>query len=134
MTGEGVLAPVVREVAPDRVDVVGAVLRVVVLDHEARAADRVVMAATGLQRAGPRERDRGEARVRDPLPVRGGDVVPGPTEVVPDKALQAFLLGWCQVVVADPGRDARELGAHAVPAQDVGRRHGIDDRDRPLLD
>src|SRR6185295_15884926 len=42
---EHVLAPVVVELAPHRVDVVGAVLGVVVLDDEGRPAERVVVAA-----------------------------------------------------------------------------------------
>ena len=51
-----VLAPVVRRVAPDRVDVVGPILRVVVLDQQARAADGVVVALTRDVRARPRRR------------------------------------------------------------------------------
>ena len=64
-----VLAPVVVEVAPDRVDVVRAVLRVVVLDEEARAADRVVVAVTRLLRPGPCERDLVQPAGDDALPV-----------------------------------------------------------------
>ena len=48
-----VLAPIVGEVAPYGVDVVGAVLRVVVFDQQARAMDRVVVAAARLDRGLP---------------------------------------------------------------------------------
>ena len=93
VASEQVLAPVVGEVAPDGVDVVGAVLGVVVLDQEARAADRVVVAASGLLGPGPRERDGGQARARDPFPVGRGDVVAAPLEVMADQAFEAVLLG-----------------------------------------
>ena len=66
---EEVLAPVVVEVAPDRVDVVRAVLRVVVLDEEARAADGVVVAVTRLLGTRPRERDLVQPGGDDALPL-----------------------------------------------------------------
>src|SRR2546423_1542483 len=53
--GEEVQAPVAFEVAPDGVDVVGVVLRVVVLDQEARTLDPVVVALTLLDAAHPGE-------------------------------------------------------------------------------
>src|SRR4030088_2625242 len=42
------LAPVARNVSEDRVNVVGTILGVVVLDQEARTLDRVVVALAGL--------------------------------------------------------------------------------------
>ena len=63
-----VLAPVVGQVAPDRVDVVRAVLRVVVLDEEPRPADRVVVTAARRVRPGPGEGDARRARRRGSAP------------------------------------------------------------------
>ena len=86
---EEVLAPVVREVAPDRVDVVRAVLGVVVLDEEPRPADRVIVAPAGRLRPGPGERDarRGPAStIRSHSAV--GDLRPRPLEVVPHEPLE----------------------------------------------
>ena len=44
------------EVAPDRVDVIAVVLRVVELDQERRALHAVVVLLPALDRAGPRKR------------------------------------------------------------------------------
>ncbi len=41
--GQGIAAEIGREVAPDRVDVVGAILRIVVLDQRGGAVDPEVM-------------------------------------------------------------------------------------------
>src|SRR5262245_34113426 len=49
------IAEVALEVAPQGVRVVRAVLRVVVLDREARTLDAVVVRLTGLEAAGPHE-------------------------------------------------------------------------------
>src|SRR5688572_28562224 len=118
MVAEQVRAPVVREVAPDRVDVVGLVLGVVVLHEECGASNRVVVATTGFHWTSPGERDRGEARVLDPLPVRGGDLVPCSPDVMLHQRGEALLLGLRQVVVADPGGNRGYVRARPVPAQD----------------
>ena len=91
MRREEVLAPVVLQVAPDRVDVVGAVLGVVVLDDEARPADRVVVAAAGRLRARPGERDLGQAGIGDLGPGRVGDLRSDAIDVVPDQPLERRL-------------------------------------------
>ena len=52
---EHVRAKVVREVAPDGVDMVRVVLRVVVFEQEGRALHAVVVAVAALQAARPRE-------------------------------------------------------------------------------
>src|SRR4051812_34593825 len=57
--GQQVGAPVPPQVAPHGVRVVRAVLRVVVLDQEGLAADRVVVRLAGERGPGPREADRG---------------------------------------------------------------------------
>src|ERR1044071_8927959 len=67
--GQEVLAPVALEGAPDRVDVVGVVLGVVVLDDKARALDRVVVAGPLLDRSAPGEGDRVEAGPLDLVPL-----------------------------------------------------------------
>ena len=63
MGGEHVAAEVGAQVAPDRVDVVGVVLRVVVLDEQVAALDAVVVRLAGLGAAGPGERQRVEGVV-----------------------------------------------------------------------
>src|SRR5687768_7777824 len=64
-----VLAPVVGQVAQDRVDVVGAVLGVVVFDQEGRALDGVVVALVRLLAAQPGEGDAVEAGLLDRPPL-----------------------------------------------------------------
>src|SRR6478735_4747899 len=86
--GERVLAPVVGEVAPDGVDVVRPVLRVVVLEQERRAADRVVVASTWLGGPGPAERHVVQAVLGEAAPGRGGHVVAVATQVVADERVE----------------------------------------------
>src|SRR5262249_25225806 len=55
MPGQDVVAPVVVRVAPDRVNVLAAGLRVVVLDEQSRCLDPVVVPLPGPDPARPRE-------------------------------------------------------------------------------
>src|SRR5262245_3352860 len=63
------VAEVVGEVTVDAVNVIGAVLRIVVLDQERRALDEVMMRLTGLEAAGPLEMDLLHTRPLDAHPI-----------------------------------------------------------------
>ena len=121
-----VLAPVVVEVAPDRVDVVGAVLRVVVLDDEASARGPRSSGRGPERRIRPRRtsRRRGRRRRSAPTPRRrppaararrsAGSGVRGP----PGAARRGPHAG------SRPGRTAGPRAAG--PGEDVGRRDVVD--------
>src|SRR6185436_15922289 len=63
------VAEVVVEIAVDTMHVIGPVLRVVVLNHERRALNQVVMRLTRLETAGPEEMDLLRAGPIDPSQV-----------------------------------------------------------------
>src|SRR5215210_7730882 len=84
VTGQKVLAPIVGEVPPDGMDMVGAVLGIVVLDQERRALDGVVVPLARLFPTGPGEGDWLEAGPLDLLPLVGGDLGGRPPDVVPN--------------------------------------------------
>src|ERR1700704_3739806 len=79
---EDVFAPVAREVAPDAVDVIGVVLRIVKLDEERRALDAIAMALAVFEPAGPRELDVVPPRGGDAAEIIGGDVASHPVGVI----------------------------------------------------
>src|SRR5688500_3692668 len=79
-----VLAPVARERSPHRVDVVRVVLGVVVLDHERRTLDRVVVASALLNAAAPGERNPVQPGPLDLVPLLAGDLVADPADIVLD--------------------------------------------------
>ena len=67
------IAPkVALEIAPDRVDVIGLVLDIVVLDNKRRTLDPVVMRLPRLEAAGPPEIDLTPARLTDGIHPRPG--------------------------------------------------------------
>ena len=82
---EWVAAEVVVEIAPDGVDVVGVVLRVVVLEDEAWSLDAVVVRLAGFDPARPGEVDLAEARFFDLRPVFLGEVEAMPAEIEVDE-------------------------------------------------
>jgi hypothetical protein len=69
------VAEVVPVVAPDRVDVVARIDRVVELDQDLTSLDPLVVGRPLLQAAGPAEPQVLESVVLDPLHVGGGDLV-----------------------------------------------------------
>src|SRR5262249_5972989 len=71
---EQVHAEIVPRIVPDRMDVVGAILRVVVLDQERRAVQPVVVRLSGIDGAGPREAHVLGAGVAHPAKLLVGDV------------------------------------------------------------
>src|SRR5262245_50278466 len=92
VVGQYVLAPVVGEIAPDAVDMIGAVLRVVVLDQKRRPFDGIVVPLAALLRAGPGKRQRVQAGPLDLRPDLRADLVRRPLDVVPDYADQVAAL------------------------------------------
>ena len=84
--GEEVLAPIVFDVAEDRVDVVGLVLGVVVLDQEAGAGDRVVVTLARIFRASPGKGQALEAGSLDPRPRARAQLVGRALDVMADEA------------------------------------------------
>ena len=127
-----VRAPVVAQVAPDAVDVVGAVLGVVVLDEERRAEDRVVVPLAGLGPAGPPEVHLVEPGLHRCVPRRRAAGSGGAAEVVPDEALERRLLVGAQVGVGDAAGDPRGVGDRVEAGDDVVRRLVGRDGEGPL--
>ena len=123
MGGEEVVAPVPPQVPPHRVDVVGVVLRVVVLDQERRSAHRVVVALPALQRSGPGERHVVEPGVDGIPPCRVSDRRRGAAEVQPDQPPEQIPLASVELAVGDALRHDRRVGNWIVPREDVVRRH-----------
>jgi hypothetical protein len=71
--GQQVPGEVAAQVAPHGVDVIGPVLGVVVLDEQARTAERVIVAGAWLDRPGPPEAHLVESGVGDVGPGLVGD-------------------------------------------------------------
>ena len=59
-------------IVPDRMDVVGLVLGVVVLDQQVRAVQAVIMRPARFEAAGPGEMDLLQSGLADPRPLRLG--------------------------------------------------------------
>ena len=72
--GQCVVAEVGGEIAPYRMDVVGAVLGVVVLDQRRRPVDAEVIGLARSERAGPREAEAVEALLHHALLLAGDEV------------------------------------------------------------
>jgi hypothetical protein len=71
--GEQVAGEVSAQVAPHGVNVIGPVLGVVVLDEQARTAERVIVAGASLDRPGPPETHLVDSGVGDVGPGLVGD-------------------------------------------------------------
>src|SRR6476469_8540830 len=89
---EQVLTPVVGEIPPDRVNVGSIVLGVVVLDHEGRAFNGVIVALLHFLASQPGEGDRLQASLLDPSPLVLGNLVGGASNVEANQANQSVAL------------------------------------------
>src|SRR5215210_217189 len=92
MGGQQILAPVVGEVPPDRVDVVGPVLGLVVLDQEAWPLHGVVVTFAWLLPAGAGEADALQTGLLDLPPLGRGNLLAGPLDVEPNQLDQPLAL------------------------------------------
>ena len=88
MPVEEVRPEVILDIAPHAVDVVGVVLRVVVLDDERRSLDHIVVRFSWLQAAAPREVDVLDSRPSDLLKVTLGEFPAMAMGVFPDEIHQ----------------------------------------------
>ena len=130
--GERVLAPVVREVPPDGVDVVRAVLGVVVLDEEAGPADARSSGPGGL--VGPAQAKVASARPSATIVASAASATPrvDAAEVVADQRLQAVppsapgRRGGCRSAM--PPTSARR----PLPLRMSGGATRVDDGERSL--
>ena len=104
MLGQQVPSEVAAQVAPYGVDVIGLVLGVVVLDEQARTAERVIVAGASLYRPGPSEAHLLESGVGDVGPGlighRGGRLI----EVLPEQRHEQLTLKPVQPCVGDAAR------------------------------
>src|SRR5262245_1882753 len=112
--GEQILTPAVGEVAPHRVDVVGIVLRVVVLDQTARAARGGVVAVTAFLGTGPSEGDQIETGHLEPFPFARGQLGCDALDVVLHQAHESVALLAGQLCEGYTARDRRWVGAAVV--------------------
>jgi hypothetical protein len=90
--GQQVSGEVAAQVAPHGVDVIGLVLGVVVLDEQARTAERVIVAGASLDRPGPPEADLVESGVGDVGLGLVGDGGGSPIEVLPEQRYEQLTL------------------------------------------
>lgn len=128
---EEVAAEVALEVAPDRMDVVGAVLGIVELEEERGALDAVVMAFAGFLAAGPGEVDSGPAGGFDAGKISRGDFGAGSMDVFLDEAAKELLLRRMQAGEGETSWGVRCDLAFG-PGDDVGGGLGLDDSDGAL--
>src|SRR5262245_51407231 len=92
MFAQQILAEIAVEIAPDRVDVIGVVLRVVVFDQEGRALDAVIMRIAFVHAARPREIYLVEAGVAKLLRPLVGYVLRHPGKIFIDRMFDRSLL------------------------------------------
>ena len=116
---EQVCAPVVPQMAPHGVHVVGVVLGVVVLDEEVGRTHAVVVTLAGWGRPGPREPDPVEARGLGVAPAASRVRRRRAVEVAPDQLVENFLLRRTQQVAADSLGQQRGVGHRVGPGEDV---------------
>ena len=91
-------------VAPDGVDVVGAVLGVVELDHGDRSLDPVVVTLVEAGGPGPREVQAIQPGSGDSVHLEGGLVGPDPVDVALQQRAEPGLAGVVELAVRDaPG-------------------------------
>src|SRR5215472_13760998 len=94
--------------APDRVDVVAAILRVVVFDEEAGALDAVVVRLTMERAARPGESDLADVGGADPIPLGARNRGRHVAEILVDQREQLLLL----------------VGRHVGDRKTLGRKRG----------
>src|SRR5439155_440596 len=86
MGRQHVRIPVVGEIAPDDMDMIGIVLRIVILNQERRPFDRIVVPLAAFLRASPGKADRIQAGLLDPRPDVRADFMRRPLDVLADHA------------------------------------------------
>jgi len=102
--GQQVPGEVAAQVAPHGVDVIGPVLGVVVLDEQARTAERVIVAGASLDRPGPPEAHLVESGVGDVGLGLVGDGGGRPIDVLPEQRHEQLTLQPVQPCVGDAER------------------------------
>src|SRR5215510_14361497 len=121
MFAQQILAEIAVEIAADRVDVIGVVLRVVVFDQESRALAAVIMLIAFVLAARPREIYLVEAGVAKLLRPLVGYVLRHPRQIFIEQFLEQRLLLFVQLT----GRDAfgfERIGLSFIHRDDVARR------------
>jgi len=92
MRAERIQTEIMIEVAPDSMDVIRIVLCIVVLDHECRPLDAIVVRLAGLTAAGPCEVDVLEPRSSQFRELLVSEFLPQAVRVFLDQVGQHFLL------------------------------------------
>ena len=126
--GQQISTPVVAEITPNRVDVIGIVLGVVVLDDKSGRCDRIVMPKPFALWSGPSKSGPGEFVSLDPPPLRLGNRIAGSIHVVLSEPSQTGALFAIELIVADAVRGHSGFDRTVIEGEDVGRRHRVDDR------
>src|SRR4029450_6041363 len=90
---EHVFAEISGEIAPDSMDMVGVVLRVVVLEQEGRSLHAIIVRLSGRIGSGPGKMDVVETGLVDRAEISIAHLVTASPHVLLDKAPEEFLLG-----------------------------------------
>ncbi len=125
MHGEHILAPIAADIAQHRVNVVGPVLRVVVLDQEARRFDRVIVTLARLVAACPGKRELVQLGL-DFAPVLTAQLGVGAVDVVAYEPRQQAAIVGAHARERQTARWRKGIGNAVLVGQDVGERRGAD--------
>src|SRR6266508_4568894 len=127
MLRQHVRIPVVGEITPDTVDMIGTVLRVVILNQKRRPFDGIVVRLAAFLGAGPGKGQRVQAGPLDPRPGLRAHRIRRSLDIVADQVDQMAALLAGQRGIGDAVWYGRGIGHPIILGQNIGRGDRIDD-------
>ena len=119
MVRQHIPSPILCEIAPDTVDMIGMVLRVVILDQNRRPFDGIVVPLAALLGTSPGEGQLVQARPLDPRPDVCAHLIGTPLDIVAEQLDQMATLRSRECGVGDAAWYGCGINHPVIPAMDA---------------